>query len=219
MRYGRNDNYWASPTVIDGVEYDTPFIDELIYVIIKDHSTRVAALRTAKLDVYYWMPVKEEQSLAETAPDLEKFRYLSSGTHALGLRSDIEPLSNQRLRHALSMALDSSQIAETVLLEAQTEGIFPMIEGYSGHIPPDQLDPEIRAVYEYHPDRAKEILGRRGLPARVQAGHHRALGGLHQRRHPGAGQELLGRDRGRAGRSARWSSSPTRPNAASVTTT
>ena len=164
MRYEPHDNYWASPTVIDGVEYDTPFVDELIYVIIKDHSTRVAALRTAKLDVYYWMPVREEESLAETAPDLEKFRYLSSGTHALGLRSDVEPLSNQRLRHALSMALDSRQIADTVLLEAQTEGIFPMIEGYPGHIPPDQLDPEIRAVYEYHPDRAREILAEEGYP-------------------------------------------------------
>ena len=164
MRYERHDDYWGSPTIIDGVEYETPFVDEMIYLIIKDLSTRVAALRTGNLDLYYWMPVKQEQSLAETAPELEKFRYLSSGTHALGLRSDIEPFDNKRVRHAVSMALDAKQIADTVLLEAQTEGIFPMIEGYPGHIPPAELSPEIRAVYEYHPERAKEILAEEGYP-------------------------------------------------------
>ena len=164
MRYKKNPNYWGSPTVIDGKEYKTPFVDELIYPIVPDFSTRLAALRTGKLDVYYWMPVKYEKTLAETSPELKKFRYLSSGAHALALRSDIGPTANKKVRQALAMALDKKAIGDTVLLEAQTDEIFPMIKGYAGYIPKSAMSPEVRAIYEYHPDQAKKMLAEAGYP-------------------------------------------------------
>jgi peptide/nickel transport system substrate-binding protein len=49
--YVRNPNYWRT-TTINGVEYETPFIDTLVMPIIPDESTKLAALRTGKLDAW-----------------------------------------------------------------------------------------------------------------------------------------------------------------------
>ena len=52
VMYDRNPDYWLT-TTIDGKEYELPFIDTVIYPIIPDESTQIAALRTAQLD---WWP-------------------------------------------------------------------------------------------------------------------------------------------------------------------
>ena len=50
MSYKRNPDYWDT-TIIDGQEYELPFIDKVVCPIIPDPSTRVAALRTGTFDL------------------------------------------------------------------------------------------------------------------------------------------------------------------------
>ena len=51
IAYQRNPDYWKT-TVIDGKEYQTPFVDEMVWPFIADESTQIAALRTATLDAH-----------------------------------------------------------------------------------------------------------------------------------------------------------------------
>ncbi|GAI38768.1 unnamed protein product, partial [marine sediment metagenome] len=77
VTYEKNPNYWGT-TVIDGKEYKLPFVDKLVRPIILDESTRLAALRTAKVDYDYVIEWKYTDSLEKTNPELNKFRWLDS---------------------------------------------------------------------------------------------------------------------------------------------
>ncbi|GAJ03263.1 unnamed protein product, partial [marine sediment metagenome] len=76
LAYERNSNYWNT-TIIDGVEYQMPFVDKVIYPIIPDESTQIAALRTAKIDHWPRVPLVYEDSLADTCPEMIRFKWLS----------------------------------------------------------------------------------------------------------------------------------------------
>ena len=62
ISYKRNPNYWKK-TTIDGVEYQLPFIEEMVKPVIPDVSTRTAALRTGKLDYFWGVPASEWTTL------------------------------------------------------------------------------------------------------------------------------------------------------------
>ena len=69
MTYVRNPEYWDT-TTIDGVEYQLPFIDELIWPIIPDQPSQIAARRTRALDFMMPVPNVYWHNLDQTAPEL-----------------------------------------------------------------------------------------------------------------------------------------------------
>jgi peptide/nickel transport system substrate-binding protein len=169
MTYARNPDYWGSPTTINGTEYEIPFVDEMIYPLIADMSTRISALRTGKYDIYYKMPIKYKETLAQSTPELQMLRYLTKNTKAIGLMCDREPFNNKELRRAMWMALDTEAIAKAVFLEAKTgPDIFPVLPGFAGYIPYEELTPTARELFEYNPERAREIMAEQGYPEGVR---------------------------------------------------
>jgi len=105
ISFTRNPHYWDT-TTINGVEYEIPFIDELVYPVIPDESTLVAALRTGALDVWYSVPVVYGDTLTQTSPELlqQYSRFLR--TYLLALRTDRPPFDNLEVRRAMMMAID-----------------------------------------------------------------------------------------------------------------
>ncbi|GAH72185.1 unnamed protein product, partial [marine sediment metagenome] len=66
MSYLKNPIWWDT-TTIDGVVYDDiPFIDRMVWPIIPDVSTQVAALRTGTVDYFWNLPSPYWESLEET---------------------------------------------------------------------------------------------------------------------------------------------------------
>merc|ERR1711964_726933 len=97
MTFERNPNYWAKTTV-DGVEYNLPFLDEVVWPIIPDESTRIAALRSGRIDYYDRMPSTFWGNLDKTAPKLVSTRSFGSGADVVILRTTTPPFDNLEVR-------------------------------------------------------------------------------------------------------------------------
>ncbi|GAJ06543.1 unnamed protein product, partial [marine sediment metagenome] len=69
MGFVRNPDYWRT-TIINGVEYELPFIDELIMPFIPDTATRMAALRTGVLDACVVVEPADAASFEMTTPEM-----------------------------------------------------------------------------------------------------------------------------------------------------
>ncbi len=157
MGYARNPDYWRT-TVIDGVEYDLPFIDELIMPFIPDESTRMAALRTGTLDTCLTVDSVPASGLEMTAPDMLRAELCSGDVHIIALRLDRPPLDNIDVRRALMMATDQELIFETIFDGVGELYAFPLARGVSGHVPLEELPPATRELFEYDPVKARQIL-------------------------------------------------------------
>ena len=171
MTYERNPNYWDTTTV-DGVEYEFPFVDEMVCPIIPDESTRISALRTGALDYCREVPVTYWESLDQTNPDLQSIKFPSVYNYCCHIRCDGDgPTSNTDVRRALMVATDQSAFIEangTGGLDIQVNQWPFYTEDPDMYIPLDELPEESKILFEYDadttPELAKQMLTDAGYP-------------------------------------------------------
>ncbi|GAH45675.1 unnamed protein product, partial [marine sediment metagenome] len=136
--YERNPNYRGT-TTINGKEYQLPFIDELIYPIIPDESTQLAALRTGQVD---WMPIIQpiyEDSLTQSSPGLIQSKYLSASVTAWKINAiSSEYFCNRNIRRALMIATDLKGIRDSLFPGGEIDG-FPLAQGLPAYTPLEEL--------------------------------------------------------------------------------
>ncbi|MBA7590495.1 Heme-binding protein A [subsurface metagenome] len=163
ISFDRNPHYWDT-TTINGVEYEIPFADELIFPVIVDESMRIAALRTGKLDVLCQVPMKYEDTLAATSPELLKNKYARDGVSFLVLMPDREPFIKKEVRQALMIAIDRQAIVNAVYSEGETHAwpVSPTLADV--YTPFDQLPASTQELLTYDPDSAKKMLIDAGYP-------------------------------------------------------
>lgn len=162
--YTKNPNYWDT-TVIDGKEYQLPFIDKLVLPIIKDYGVRAAALRTGKIDAITHFPWNYHESLMKTT-GLRYWAMNAEGYPFVAPRFDVKPFDDIRVRAALSMAIDRDYIIDALY------GGYGVIDNFTYakewgpkvHTPLDQQPKEVQEYYSYNPERAKELLAEAGIP-------------------------------------------------------
>ena len=162
MVYDRNPDYWDT-TTIDGVEYEIPFIDELVISIIPDESTQIAALRTGKIDLMggFLSPVslRYEATLRETSPDLAIEKAMGNWCHLLTfniLNSEI--VDDENVRRALMIATDREALAESAWLEADLHSWPVSSKDPDIFTPFDELPASTQELYEYDPDLARDMI-------------------------------------------------------------
>ena len=163
----RNPNYWDYDPVHP--ENQLPYLDTVKYLIIPDLSTRLAGLRTGKLD---WLPGVEWEdadSLMATNPELEYQRNANSSPPALMWRVDKPelPFYDIRVRQALFMAVDREAIAEEFYGGRADMYNFPVMEipEFSAfYIRPEERTDIVKEMYSYNPDKAKQLLAEAGYP-------------------------------------------------------
>ncbi len=70
--YEKNPVYWGTET-INEKEFKLPYVDKLIYRLIKDEATRVTGLRTGKIDVLELVRWQDAETAAEehAGPEME----------------------------------------------------------------------------------------------------------------------------------------------------
>jgi peptide/nickel transport system substrate-binding protein len=158
----RNPDYWDTER-IDGVDYPLPFVDRVVYRIIKDEATFLTALRTAKLDILEairWLAVDH---LKETTPELQWSRWLASGGNFVALRTDRPPLDDVRVRRALNLAVNQREIVDIFYGGHAELMAYPQHPDFGGYFQPlDEMPESVQALFEYDVDAARALLAEAG---------------------------------------------------------
>jgi oligopeptide transport system substrate-binding protein len=146
IRVEPNPHYWDAGVVrLKAIEFYP----------IEDENTELRAFESGQLHVTNSVPVGMRTHYAEKFPERIRFDPFA-GVYYLKMNTTRPPLDDQRVREALSLAIDRRQIVQSILRggERAAHGFVPA--GLSGYEPP------WREVYD--PDRARQLLAEAGFP-------------------------------------------------------
>jgi peptide/nickel transport system substrate-binding protein len=163
MSYVKNPNYWGK-TTIDGVQYDLPFVDRLVRVIIPDQSTAVAALRTGSLDMHRAVTNTQWDTLSTTSPDIQRNSY-GDMAQVIALKQSEPPFNDINVRRALMIGTNFDVFRKFGRAEAFPMNSFPAWPGNPGvYTPMEKLPKEVQDLYKYDAAKAKKMLADAGYP-------------------------------------------------------
>ena len=162
LQFEKNPNYWDS-VKIGGQSYKLPFVDKINYRIIKDESTFLTALRTAKLDVLEAVRWSAVEELKKSAPQIKWNRYLANGGQFIALRMDTKPFHDILVRRALNMAVNKQAIIKAYYGGNAVMLNYPMHQNYEGYFEPLESMPDsVKELFTYDPKKAKALLAEAG---------------------------------------------------------
>ncbi|MEE8412941.1 MAG: ABC transporter substrate-binding protein, partial [Dehalococcoidales bacterium] len=165
----RNPNYWGKDPVGPGKGNQLPYIDGYKYLIIPDSSTRLAAIRTGKLDQIVSLSWEDASALKSQVPDLKELKVIGGNLPSISMAGNQQPYSDVRVRRALMMATDFEQINETMqngqgqILSWPYAYSETYADLYLGLDDPD-IPASIAELYVYSPEKAKQLLADAGYP-------------------------------------------------------
>jgi peptide/nickel transport system substrate-binding protein len=139
------DDYWAGRPQVDTLEFRT----------ILDEASRIAALEAGEVDVIHAFSPTELQRL-ERNDEIAVYNPPSAGFIRLNMNTMRPPFDDVRVRQAVAYALNREEIAEGLFLGQAplAKSLVPSeAVGYT-----DEFD-----VYEYDPERARELLQEAGV--------------------------------------------------------
>jgi len=150
------DQYWRK----------TPSVKRLVFRVIPDESTRLAALKRGEVDIVYSIRGALAQELQRT-PGLSLKPAVIQGTQWLYFADQWDPKSpwnDRRVREAVDLAIDRKAIndAETLGFSKLTGSIIPDTFEFFWQPP----------VPRYDPVRAKRLLAEAGYPNGFDAGEY-----------------------------------------------
>ncbi|MBI4267614.1 MAG: ABC transporter substrate-binding protein [Chloroflexi bacterium] len=169
----RNPKYWMKNPIGPGKGDQLPYLDAVKILIIPDTSTRLAALRTAKLDhLGYHAPVGQEDAvqLRKQLPKLLSLKTMRGGAISpISMKLDKPPFNDIRVRRALFMATDFESIKNQYFKGDAQIITYPIgfdkayASAYLGLDDPD-MPASIRELYVYNVEKAKALLKEAGYP-------------------------------------------------------
>jgi len=151
-------------------EITLPYVDKVNMLIIPDASTRQAALRVGKTAMLGELNWEDKDSLLKTNPELKWVGgTYNKGAPLVGMRTDMTdlPFQYQIVRRALAMGIDRQSIVNDLYAgnaDIFTFPILPVKEFQDMFTPLDELSESIQELYEYNPEKAKQLLAEAGYP-------------------------------------------------------
>ncbi len=167
VTWKKNPNYWGNDPKYP--ENRLPYIDEMRALFMPEPATRMAALRTGKVDFVgegQIRSIDQVESLARTNPEIVLTKLWTSSASSYVFVLTKEPFDDLRVRQAMNMALDHETINNTYF------------KGYGNPVPQGRLSTditgyttpfaewpeEVRKYYTYDPEGAEALLDAAGLP-------------------------------------------------------
>lgn len=165
IRFARNPNYFMNDPLHP--ENQLPYVDSVNMVVITDASTRLAALRTGKVDQFYPVKWEDFESLVAQSPELQYARSLATSSNVLTMRCDKEPFDDIRVRQALAMAVDQQAIKDYYYggnAEILTYVVAPLPDFADMYTPLEELPESVQKAFGHYPEEAKQLLADAGYP-------------------------------------------------------
>jgi peptide/nickel transport system substrate-binding protein len=169
VTYSKNPDYFETDPLFTstGEKYQLPYLDTFKFLIMTDTSSRIAALRTAKLDFLKDVDRENTALLKKDVPDIQwKQAFVGSPMIAAG-RISQAPYNDIRVRRALNMAINKKEMVDTYYEgEAALIGYpFPPGKSWAKTYTPFEEQPkEVQEIFTYDPEKAKQLLEDAGYP-------------------------------------------------------
>jgi peptide/nickel transport system substrate-binding protein len=162
--YSKRPDYWDKEKIGEA-EFKLPFVDKVVYRIIRDESTRLTAFRTGKLDIMEVVSWENMDSLKKSSPQIKAKQWTSFYGTMMVLRNDQKPFDDIRVRRALNMAINKEEIVKTFYNDNAELLAYPMHPAYEGYYEPLSAMPEsVKELFTYNPEKAKKLLAEAGYP-------------------------------------------------------
>ena len=162
LTYVRNPNYWRHDPFFP--ENQLPYLDVFNILIIPDLSTRMAGMRTCKIDTLFAINAEDAESLLKINPEPEGKSYIDNAP-TIYMRNDRAPFNDIRVRQALAMAINNREILDLYYEgkgEYFTYPVMPVVEFMDMYTPLEEMPELVQEIYGYHPDKARQLLTEAG---------------------------------------------------------
>lgn len=134
---------------------DVPYLDAVTFRIISDPNTRFAALQAGDIDLIGTALPPEQYVQAVEHPELKGTEGTLTTEITLALNNAREPFDDQRVRQAITHAIDKEAIVEGAMF-----GLGTVIGTHMSPAEPYYVD--LTDTYPYDPERARELLAEAG---------------------------------------------------------
>ena len=162
--YEKNADYWDKETVNEK-ELKLPYVDKVVYRIIKDEATRITALRTGKLDIMELIRWQDVDQLKKSTPDLKWNKWLATSGTFLAMRVDTKPFDDVRVRRAMNLAINKDEIIKAYYNGNAELFAYPQHPDYGAYFQPLNEQPaSVQELFKYDPAKAKKLLAEAGYP-------------------------------------------------------
>jgi peptide/nickel transport system substrate-binding protein len=165
----RNPNYWGTDPVGPGKGNQLPYLDGVKILYIPDLSTRLAGLRTGKIDQMGGITIEDADTLRSQCPDILDEPRGSNYAGVAVMRQELEPFNDVRVRQAMTISIDYDEINQALYKGLGHVPSYPFwytkanAALYVGLDDPDCPE-SVRELFSYNPERARELLKEAGYP-------------------------------------------------------
>lgn len=161
MKASRNPDYWQK----DPKGRQLPYLDQLEIISNADPAAHLAAMRTGQIQ--YSDTLQQSRSsveqLLKSNPEIQVFETFGVvyGTYSLAFKSENAPWSDQRVRCAISKAIDKERLSQLQNgVAGSPMGPFPW-----KWVEPDRAltENDLGPCYKFDPEGAKKLLSEAGF--------------------------------------------------------
>jgi len=165
-KFDKNPSYWEKDPRYPN--NSLPYIDTVKFLIIADTSTRMAGLRTGKIDMTVdntTLVPSDAETLINSAPQLKYREVMSETRGGISCRVDVKPLDNIKVRQAISMCIDRQNIIDKYYKGHSTRETMPANPGWPEYfIPYEQWPADLTEIYSFNTAKAKQMIIDAGYP-------------------------------------------------------
>ena len=166
----RNPNYWGHDEKYP--DNQLPYVDQMRGLWMPEEATRLAALRSGKIDglhaagVSQILSVDVAQNLQRDNPEMQVTTFFTRSNNGFALNTHRPPFDDVRVRRAMQMALDLETISNAYYKgQSLWKPQGQVGEGATGYyIPFEEWPEELKGYYTYDPEGAEKLLDEAGYP-------------------------------------------------------